>query len=64
MSALVGQVGPDFKLKSALDKETSLADFKGQTIVVVFYPLDFSPLCSIQLIGSHCNRLTTLLSHD
>jgi peroxiredoxin len=46
---MIGQAAPDFKLKSTLDKELSLADFKGQHVVLVFYPLDFSPVCSMQL---------------
>ena len=46
----VGQVAPDFTLKSNQDGEVSLADFKGEkNVVLVFYPLDFSPVCSIQL---------------
>ncbi len=27
----------------------SLADFRGRTVVLVFYPLDFSPACTDQL---------------
>ncbi len=46
---MIGQAAPDFKLKSTLDKELMLADFKGKNLVLVFYPLDFSPVCSIQL---------------
>jgi alkyl hydroperoxide reductase subunit AhpC len=45
----VGHLAPDFSLKSTLDKELSLADFMGKHLVLVFYPLDFSPVCSIQL---------------
>jgi len=46
----IGQPAPDFTLKSNLDKEISLADYKGEkNVVLTFYPLDFSPTCSIQL---------------
>lgn len=46
----VGERAPDFKLKSTLDKDLSLEDFKGEkNVVLVFYPLDFSPTCSMQL---------------
>ena len=27
----------------------SLADFRGRTVVLVFYPADFSPVCTDQL---------------
>lgn len=46
---ILGQAAPDFRLKSTLDKELSLADFRGRHLVLVFYPLDFSPVCSMQL---------------
>jgi mycoredoxin-dependent peroxiredoxin len=50
MPAIVGQSAPSFKLKASTDAEVSLGDFKGKkNVVLVFYPLDFSPLCSIQL---------------
>jgi mycoredoxin-dependent peroxiredoxin len=50
MPATVGQSAPPFKLKASTDAEVSLGDFKGKkNVVLVFYPLDFSPTCSIQL---------------
>jgi peroxiredoxin (alkyl hydroperoxide reductase subunit C) len=30
-------------------KNLSLADFRGRKVVLVFYPLDFSPVCTDQL---------------
>ena len=46
----LNQPAPDFKLKASTDEELSLADFKGEkNVVLTFYPLDFSPTCSIQL---------------
>ena len=46
----LNKAAPDFTLKSSLDKEISLSDFKGEkNVVLTFYPLDFSPTCSIQL---------------
>ncbi|MGL4608244.1 MAG: redoxin domain-containing protein [Trueperaceae bacterium] len=39
-----------FKLKASNDTEISLEDFKGKKhVILVFYPLDFSPTCSVQL---------------
>ena len=50
MNATVGEKAPDFTLKSTLDKEVSLEDYRGEkSVVLVFYPLDFSPTCSMQL---------------
>lgn len=46
----VGDPAPDFKLPSNLDKEIALSDFRGEKkVLLIFYPLDFSPVCSVQL---------------
>jgi len=42
----VGQKAPDFKLKDQSQKEISLQDYRGNNVVLAFYPLDFSPVCS------------------
>jgi peroxiredoxin len=44
-----GTAAPDFKLRDQDGLEVSLGDLSGQTIVLVFYPLDFSPVCTDQL---------------
>jgi peroxiredoxin len=44
-----GAEAPDFTLKATPDQELSLSDFRGQPVVLVFYPADFSPVCSDQL---------------
>ncbi|MDQ4049524.1 MAG: redoxin domain-containing protein [Actinomycetota bacterium] len=44
-----GRAAPDFTLADQDGKEVSLADLRGQTTVLVFYPLDFSPICTDQL---------------
>lgn len=50
MSVNPGEPAPDFVLKSHLDREVKLSDYRGKKhVVLVFYPLDFSPVCSIQL---------------
>ncbi len=47
MPTAVGQPAPDFTLKDQSQKEIKLSDFAGKrNVVLVFYPLDFSPLCS------------------
>lgn len=45
----VGQKAPDFKLPDHDGKDVSLSDFAGRRLLMVFYPLDFSPVCTDQL---------------
>ncbi|HXF63411.1 MAG TPA: peroxiredoxin [Caldilineaceae bacterium] len=45
----VGAPAPDFELPDANGKTVRLSDFRGQPVVLVFYPLDWSPACSDQL---------------
>ncbi|HET7225623.1 MAG TPA: redoxin domain-containing protein [Candidatus Eisenbacteria bacterium] len=41
---------PPFTLKGAAGQPVSLADYRGkQNVVIAFYPLAFSPVCSHQL---------------
>jgi peroxiredoxin len=44
-----GSRAPDFSLPDHDGKQVSLADFAGHRLVLCFYPLDFSPVCSDQL---------------
>jgi peroxiredoxin len=44
-----GSPAPDFTLPDQDGNEVALASLRGQTIVLVFYPLDFSPVCTDQL---------------
>lgn len=46
MAIEVGQKAPDFTLKNQHQKEVSLKDLRGKNVVLAFYPLDFSPVCS------------------
>jgi peroxiredoxin Q/BCP len=39
----VGDQAPDFTLKSIGLKEVSLRDYRGKNVVVLFYPLDWTP---------------------
>jgi peroxiredoxin len=45
----VGERAPDFSLPAADGRLVSLADYAGQNVLLVFYPLDWSPACSDQL---------------
>jgi peroxiredoxin len=45
MALKVGDVAPDFTLKTQDEKDWSLAAHKGKNVVLMFYPLDWSPTC-------------------
>lgn len=45
----VGTQAPDFELPDASGQMVRLSDFRGRPVVLVFYPLDWSPGCSQQL---------------
>ncbi|MDE0469075.1 MAG: redoxin domain-containing protein [Candidatus Poribacteria bacterium] len=48
----VGSAAPDFTLTGAVnqeDTEVSLSDYAGKNLVVLFYPLAFSPVCAEQV---------------
>jgi peroxiredoxin len=47
MPIAIGQPAPQFTLKDQNQKDIKLADFAGKrNVVLVFYPLDFSPVCT------------------
>ena len=46
MSLAVGQTAPDFTLKDQSQKDVKLSDYRGKNVVIVFYPLDWSPVCT------------------
>jgi thioredoxin-dependent peroxiredoxin len=43
-----GQKAPAFRAKDQNGETVSLADFKGQKIVLYFYPEDDTPTCTVQ----------------
>lgn len=45
----VGDVAPDFSLDGTGDRTYSLSDYAGQPVVLVFYPGDNTPVCTMQL---------------
>jgi len=44
-----GEPAPDFALPNANGETVRLSDFRGRNVLLVFYPLDWSPGCSRQL---------------
>lgn len=44
-----GVTAPAFILPSSPSKTTSLSEFRGNAVVLVFYPADWSPVCGDQL---------------
>jgi peroxiredoxin len=44
-----GTEAPGFTLKDQDGKRVSLSDFRGGKVMLVFYPADFSPVCTDQL---------------
>jgi peroxiredoxin len=44
-----GRPAPPFELRDQDGKKVTLEDLNGQTSLLVFYPLDFSPVCTDQL---------------
>ena len=49
MSVTIGQTAPQFTLYSSALKEVSLADFKGKKVVIHFFPMAFTGVCTTQL---------------
>jgi peroxiredoxin len=46
----IGQMAPDFKLRGPGGQPVTLSEYHGtRNVVLVFYPLAFSPVCSHQL---------------
>ena len=44
-----GTVAPDFSLRSTPDQSVRLTEFRGQPVVLAFYPADWSPVCGDQM---------------
>jgi len=44
-----GTVAPDFSLRQTPDHQLTLSELRGQSVVLAFYPADFSPVCGDQM---------------
>ena len=46
----VGQLAPEFRLRGPAGQFVALSDYRGeQAVILLFYPLAFTPICSHQL---------------
>jgi peroxiredoxin len=67
MALQVGDKAPDFKLFNSEKQEVSLSDFKGKNVVVLFFPLAFTSVCTAELcemrdnIGTYANLNAEIL---
>ena len=57
MGASVGEIAPEFTLPGTGGRDYSLSSYRGQPVVLVFYPGDDSPVCTKQL-NSYNNELS------
>ena len=44
-----GTPAPEFSLRSTPDQTVSLSEFRGQPVILAFYPADWSPVCGDQM---------------
>jgi peroxiredoxin len=44
-----GVAAPNFELPATPDQKVSLSEFAGQSVILAFYPADFSPVCGDQM---------------
>lgn len=58
MSNLTGKPAPAFTLFDTDKKATNLTDFKGQNVVVLFFPLAFTGVCTAELCSIRDNIAT------
>jgi len=49
MAVNVGEQAPDFKLFNTDKAEINLADYRGKNVVVLFFPLAFTGVCTAEL---------------
>ena len=44
-----GVAAPEFQLNSTPDQKVKLSDFRGNPVILAFYPADWSPVCGDQM---------------
>ncbi len=58
MSIQVGQLAPDFTLFNTEKNKVSLNDFKGKNVIVLFFPLAFTGVCTNEMCSMRDNMAT------
>lgn len=63
MALKVGDTAPDFTLPSTVGEKVSLSDYRGKkNVLLMFYPLDFSPVCSTE--NKECAKMLPAKGSD
>lgn len=57
--SLVGSTAPDFTLINSARESVSLSDFRGEKVIIAFYPAAFSGICDSEMCSLQ-ERLATL----
>ena len=55
MKIEVGSIAPDFSLYSSGKEKVSLSDYKGKNVVLLFFPLAFTGVCTKELCNVRDN---------
>lgn len=55
MSIQIGQKAPDFSLFNSEKQKVNLSDFSGRQVVLLFFPLAFSSVCTTELCAIRDN---------
>jgi len=62
MAIQKGQIAPDFSLFNTEKSKVNLADYKGKNLVILFFPLAFTGVCTTELcsVRDNLNVYTSL----
>jgi len=55
MSLKIGDAAPNFTLRDTAKQEISLSDYKGKNVVLLFFPLAFTGVCTAELCSLRDN---------
>lgn len=55
MAIQIGQPAPGFTLRNSEKQDMNLGDFKGKNVVLLFYPLAFTGVCTEELCSMRDN---------
>ena len=58
MAIQTGQQAPEFTLRDSDKQEIKLGDYKGKNVVLLFFPLAFTGVCTAELCSLRDNMTT------